>query len=63
MPTVRDADGKSSQRIPFIDLDVLERKKKVDMQPTMHERAHADPCTALMGLEPLHQFYRDAGRR
>lgn len=63
MPTVRDADGKSSQRIPFIDLDVLERKKKVEMQPTMHERAHADPCTALMGLEPMALALRIAGRR
>lgn len=51
MPTTRDEEGKSSQRIPFIDLDALERRVKIERAPTMAERTFAEPVSFLMGKD------------
>lgn len=45
------------------DIDTLEKSRTKAREVPACKRERVEPCTALMGLEPLHQIHRDAGRR
>jgi hypothetical protein len=45
------------------DVDTLEKPRSKRREPSARETERAEYCTALMGLEPLHAQYREAGLR